>query len=132
MKCKFVQLIFALLCTVQTQAFAQSDFAYLSLEPEIVTNYAGNSARNLGYVRVNIELMLHGVGQLEVAEHHLPLLRATVIEIFGRQPQDKVKSLTGREDIRLSIKKALQELMQQETGSEIVKDVIFTKYLHQG
>jgi flagellar FliL protein len=112
--------------------FAQSNIAYLSLEPEIITNYAGNNARKLGYVRVNIELMLHDVSHLEAAEHHLPLLRATTIEIFGRQPQDKVKSLTGREDIRLTIKKALQDLMMQETGSEIVKDVIFTKYLQQG
>lgn len=128
--------LFALTClvlsTVSTIAVAQSDVAYLSLEPDIVTNYAGNSARKLGYVRVNIELMLHSVDQLEVAEHHLPLLRATVIEIFGRQPQDKVKSLTGREDIRLNIKKALQALMSEETGSEIVKDVIFTKYLYEG
>ena len=123
-------LLFSLL--FNTSVWAQNTSAYLSLEPEIVTNYAGNSARKLGYVRVNIELMLHDVSHLEVAEHHLPLLRATTIEIFGRQPQDKVKSLTGREDIRLTIKKALQDLMLQETGSEIVKDVIFTKYLQQG
>ncbi|MFC3095409.1 flagellar basal body-associated protein FliL [Alteromonas sediminis] len=127
-----LRLSFLALFFSHSSAFAQGDFAYLSLEPEIVTNYAGNSARNLGYVRVNIELMLHDIGQLEIAEHHLPLIRATTIEIFGRQPQDKVKSLTGREDIRLTIRKALQDLMQQETGSEIVKDVIFTKYLYQG
>lgn len=122
----FVVLYFGML------SLARADFAYLSLEPEIVTNYAGNNSRDIGYVRVNIELMLHDIKHLEVAEHHLPLLRATTIEIFGRQPQDKVKSLTGREDIRLTIKKALQSLMSQETGSEIVKDVIFTKYLYQG
>lgn len=113
-------------------AVAQSDVAYLSLEPEIVTNYSGSNARKLGYVRVNIELMLHDVSHLEVAEHHLPLLRATTIEIFGRQPADKIRSLTGREDIRLTIKKALQDLMAQETGSELIRDVIFTKYLEQG
>ncbi|WP_242698869.1 flagellar basal body-associated protein FliL [Alteromonas sp. 5E99-2] len=113
-------------------ANAQAEIGYLSLEPEIVTNYTGSTAKKLGYVRVSIELMIHDLDQLEIAEHHLPLLRATAIEIFGNQPEDKVKSLTGREDIRLSIKTKLQELMTQETGSEIVKDVIFTKYLQQG
>lgn len=113
-------------------ANAQAEIGYLSLEPEIVTNYTGSTAKKLGYVRVSIELMIHDLDQLEIAEHHLPLLRATAIEIFGNQPEDKVKSLTGREDIRLSIKNKLQELMTKETGSEIVKDVIFTKYLQQG
>ena len=132
MKSVFLAGLLFVLAIQSKTALAQSDIAYLSLEPEIVTNYSGNSARKLGYVRVNIELMLHSVDHLEAAEHHLPLLRATTIEIFGRQPQDKVKSLTGREDIRLSIKKALQDLMTEETGSEIIKDVIFTKYLQQG
>lgn len=110
----------------------KANFAYLSLEPEIVTNYISDSAQKLGYVRVSVELMINDVSQLEIAEHHLPLLRSTTIEIFGQQPAEKVKSLTGREDIRRAILKALQEHMKQETGGEVVKNVIFTKYLYQG
>jgi flagellar FliL protein len=132
---RFSQLTLAgLLLLVSLGSSAQSapDYAYLSLEPDIVTNYLGSSATKLGYVRVTIELMLYDVDQLEIAEHHMPLLRATAIEIFGQQPEEKIKSLTGREDIRRAILKALQELMKKETGGEIVKDVIFTYYLHQG
>ena len=81
-------------------------------------------------MRVTVELMIDSVDVLDIAEHHLPLLRATAIEIFGQQPEDKVKSLTGREDIRLAILKALQDHMRKETGASIVKDVIFTKYLY--
>jgi len=123
-----------LLSSAISPVFAQANanYAYLGLEPDIVTNYIGESARKLGYVRVTVELMINDVDQLEIAEHHMPLLRATAIEIFGRQPEEKVKSLTGREDIRRSIVTALQDLMEQETGAEIVKDVIFTKYLYQG
>tara|TARA_A200000113_G_scaffold222996_1_gene237674 strand:+ start:889 stop:1305 length:417 start_codon:yes stop_codon:yes gene_type:complete len=110
----------------------QANYAYLGLEPEIVTNYISDSAKKLGYVRVQMELMIHDVGQLEIAEHHMPLLRSTAIEIFGQQPAEKVKSLTGREDIRLAILKALQDHMKQETGGEVIKNVIFTKYLYQG
>ena len=77
----------------------KANYAYLGLEPEIVTNYISDSAQKLGYVRVSVELMIHDVDQLEIAEHHMPLLRSTAIEIFGQQPAEKVKSLTGREDI---------------------------------
>ncbi len=123
--------IFLLLSCSLASAQDKPNYAYMGLEPDIVTNFVGPSAKKLGYVRVTVELMINSADNLEIAEHHMPLLRATAIEIFGQQPEEKVKSLTGREDIRLAILKALQKHMKQETGSEIVKNVIFTKYLYQ-
>lgn len=111
---------------------AQGSFAYFGLEPDIVTNYLGDSAIKLGYVRLTVELMLDSPDALEVAEHHAPLLRATVIEVFGRQPEERVKSLTGREDIRRTCLEELRMLMKRETGADLIQDVIFTKYLYQG
>ena len=78
-----------------------------------------------------IEVMVSDVDQLELVEHHMPLLRSTAIEIFGRQPEEKVKSLTGREDIRRAILAAFQDSMSKETGAPVIKEIIFTKYLHQ-
>ncbi|NMH59820.1 flagellar basal body-associated protein FliL [Alteromonas ponticola] len=124
-------LLFILLFTSAVEAQQRANYAYLGLEPDIVTNYVGQTAVRLGYVRVTVELMIHDVDQLETAEHHMPLLRATAIEIFGSQPEEKVKSLTGREDIRRSLLKAMQNHMKKETGAEVVRDVIFTKYLYQ-
>ena len=108
------------------------EYAYFGLEPDIVTNYVGTSARSLGYVRVTVELMLDSPNHLEAAEHHAPLLRATTIDIFGRQSEEKVKSLTGREEIRRMCIDELRKLMKAETGAEMIKDVIFTQYIHQG
>ena len=135
MKKLSLRVLFSLsfLCSLlsfSTHAQDMPHFGYLSLEPDITTNYIGTSSKKIGYVRVTVELMIDSVDLLEIAEHHLPLLRATAIEIFGQQPEDKVKSLTGREDIRLAILKAMQDHMRKETGAPIVKDVIFTKYLY--
>ena len=106
--------------------------AYFGLEPDIVTNYLGTSSKNIGYVRVTIELMLSSPSHIEAAEHHAPLLRATVIDIFGRQTEEQVKSLTGREDIRRACLEELRRLMRAETGDDMIKDLFFTKYLYQG
>lgn len=113
-------------------AFGQSNFAYYGLEPDIVTNFLGPNAKNLGFVRLTVELMIEDADHLEAIEHHSPLLRATVIDILGRQPKDKVKSLTGREDIRRTSLERLRELMQKETGNPMIKDIIITKFLVQG
>ncbi|MEP4892399.1 MAG: flagellar basal body-associated protein FliL [Aliiglaciecola sp.] len=113
-------------------AQAQSNFAYYGLEPDIVTNFLGSNATNLGFVRTTIELMLEDADYIEAIEHHSPLLRATVIDILGRQPKDKVKSLTGREDFRRTSLEQLRELMEKETGKPMIKDIIITKFIVQG
>jgi flagellar protein FliL len=115
---------------VYGQEVVRKSYAYFSLEPAIVTNFLGSSARKLGFVSVSIELMLEDPNFLEAAEHHSPLMRAATIEVFGSQPAEKVKSLTGREDIRRICLEKLQELMIKETGSEMIKDVIFTRYIY--
>lgn len=115
---------------VYGQEVVRKNYAYFSLEPAIVTNFLGSSARKLGFVSVSIELMLEDPDFLEAAEHHSPLMRAATIEVFGSQPAEKVKSLTGREDIRRICLEKLQELMIKETGSEMIKDVIFTRYIY--
>ncbi len=123
-------LITVSVVSFSTQAQGKPNYAYLGLEPDIVTNFVGPSAKKLGFVRVTIELMIADADQLEIAEHHMPLLRATAIEVFGQQTKQNVRSMTGREDIRLAVLKALQTHMKQETGAEIIKNVIFTKYLY--
>jgi flagellar FliL protein len=123
-----------LLLSYQNLAYGQdapkANYAYFSLEPNIVTNFLSNSSQKLGFVTVAIELMLENAEYLEAAEHHSPLMRATVIEVFGRQTAEKVKSLTGREDIRRNCLEKLREVMRKETGENMIKEVIFIQYRH--
>ena len=128
----FVSLILSVGLLYAPAQAQTNNYAYFGLEPDIITNYLGSNARKLGYVRITVELLLENADYLEAAEHHSPLIRSTIIDIFGRQTEEKVKSLTGREDIRRTSLEQLRELMKKETGAEMIKDVIFTKYLYQG
>ncbi|MBC3765910.1 flagellar basal body-associated protein FliL [Neptunicella marina] len=125
-------VLIILLAALWLPGQAKAEYAYYGLEPDIVTNFIGGSSRNLGYIRVSVELMLEDVSYMEIVTHHAPLLRDITIDIFGRQPADKVKSLTGREEIRQIVLNTLRERLKKETGREMIKDVIFTKYLYQG
>jgi flagellar FliL protein len=105
---------------------------YVSLDPEIVTNYISESNNKLGFIRVTIELMVKDVALLPDVENHLPLLRSVVIEFLGQQPESKIKSQLGRKDIELELLQALNSELQVETGTEApIKMLIFTKYLFQ-
>jgi len=109
---------------------AASNLGYYGFEPDITTNYIGTSNKKLGFVRVTVELMLLDMGNLEIVEHHTPLLRDAIVEILSKEPEDKVKSLVGREEIRKKCAEAVKKLLKVETGQEIIRDVLFTNYLY--
>lgn len=130
---KFVSVLLLMLVTSANLYAADEpaldDFAYYGFEPEIVTNYISNR-KKLGFVRISVELMVKDPQELVALEHHDPLLRAAIVEILGNQPEDKVKSLTGREEIRRECYDAVNRLMEQETGKTPVVNLLFTKYLY--
>ena len=108
---------------------ANSDIAYFSLEPDIITNYINNK-KKLGYVRLIAELMITNSANLETVEHHAPLLRDAIISILSKESEEKIRSLNGREEVRLKCVREIKRLLKKETGNEIIKDVLFTKYLY--
>ncbi|MDW1982467.1 flagellar basal body-associated FliL family protein, partial [Vibrio sp. Vb0304] len=68
---------------------------------------------------------------LAIVEHHQPLIRDAVIELLGKQTEDTIKSLSGREDLRKTLVKELNETLLPETGKTVIADLLFTKYLYQ-
>ncbi len=107
----------------------EKNIGYYGFEPDIITNYISNK-RRIGFVRITAELMIEDVRNVPVVEHHAPLLRDAMIDVLIRQPEQKVKSMTGREEIRMMILERMKELLEKETGIPIIKDIIFTKYLY--
>ncbi len=105
------------------------DYAYYGFEPDIVTNYISNR-KKLGFVKISVELMVKDPNDLVSLEHHDPLLRSAIVEILGNQSEDKVKSLSGREEIRRECYETVNRLMEQEVGKAIVVNLLFTKYLY--
>lgn len=131
---KILPLILLLLCGTQAQAQQQttaSEVVYYGFDPDIVTNYVTANQRRLGYIRVTVELMLPDQKYLKTIEHHEPLILDAVIHVLNKQPEDKIKSLTGREEIRKNILEQVQQLLRRETGETVIKDLLFTKYLYQ-
>ncbi|MCL1147189.1 flagellar basal body-associated protein FliL [Shewanella sp. 10N.261.52.F9] len=131
---KIIIAVLLLLLSSSINVFAADDkaleeYAYYGFEPEIVTNYIANR-KKLGYVRISVELMVKKPEQLVSLERHDPLLRAAIVEILGNQTEDKVKSLTGKEEIRRECYEMINRLLEQEVGEPLVVNLLFTKYLY--
>ena len=107
----------------------QENIGYYGFEPDIITNYV-SQGRKIGFVRITAELMIEDVSHVGIIEHHSPLLRDAVIDVLIRESEQKIKSMNGREEIRLKILDRLKELMEKETGQPLIRDILFTKYLY--
>ncbi|MCK8135080.1 MULTISPECIES: flagellar basal body-associated protein FliL [Pseudoalteromonas] len=129
-KTVFTGLFILLVSLTSLSARAESTVGYFGFEPDIITNYIGPSSKKMGYVRVTVDLMLNKTSDIAIVEHHTPLLRDALVEILSKEHENKIKSLTGREQIRLKSAEKLKSLLKEETGQEIIRDLLFTKYLY--
>lgn len=127
---KHLLALLFVLVLVAPNAKAESNVGYFGFEPDIITNYIGQSNKKLGYVRVTVDLMLNDVSDIPVVEHHTPLLRDAIVQILSKEPEESIKSLTGREEIRKRCADKLKALLKEETGNDIIREVLFTKYLY--
>jgi len=115
-------------------AYAQEEpkeVVYYGFDPDIVTNYISGNRRSLGYIRITVELMIEDKAFLPAIEHHEPLILDIIYGTISKQPEDKIKSLTGREEIRMALLEKLQQAMKKEAGDSMIRDILFTKYLYQ-
>ena len=108
----------------------QSSMRYYTLTPNIITNYVMNDSR-LGYIRLQVDLMLTDSNQLVNIEHHAPLIHDCIISIINQQSAQQIKSLAGRENIRQLSKQKINQLLLVETGHTAINELLFTKYLYQ-
>lgn len=130
----FYILLFLLFSSGLAAQDAKADkpkFAYYGFDPDIVTNYVTTGQKKIGYVRVTMELMIKDEKFIPMIEHHEPMILNAIVGVFGKESEDAIKSLTGREEIRIKILNNLNTLLAKETGVPMVQDVLFTKYLYQ-
>jgi flagellar protein FliL len=109
---------------------ASPQLAYFTLEPDLTTNFF-TKGKDLGYIQVRIDIMVASPADLPIVEKHQPLIRDAVVELLGKQTEDTIKSLAGREDLRKTLVKSLNDVLLAETGRSIIADLLFTKYMYQ-
>ncbi len=105
-------------------------FAYYTLQPDLTTNFH-TSGKKLGYLQVRIDIMVSDATLVPLLEQHAPLIRDAVIALLGEQGENRVKSLSGREELRKELMALLNEILLPETGKTVISDLLFTKYLYQ-
>ncbi|KZX56634.1 flagellar basal body-associated protein FliL [Vibrio sp. HI00D65] len=128
------QIFLAITLLFSASSFAEEEsepkLAYFTLEPDLTTNFY-TKGKKLGYIQVRLDIMVANNKDLATIEHHQPLIRDAVIELLGKQNEETIKSLSGREDLRKTLVEHLNKILLPETGKTLIADLLFTKYLYQ-
>ncbi|MGF1685222.1 flagellar basal body-associated protein FliL [Photobacterium japonica] len=125
-----VSLLFPLAAHAENVPAAPPQYTYYTLAPDITTNYV-TQGKKIGYLRLQVDLMVADPSLIPEVEHHAPLIRDAIISIIGEQPEARVKSLAGREEIRQACLETVNELLIMETNKKLLTELLFTKYLYQ-
>ena len=83
------------------------------------------------YLQASITLRVRDqAAALEVTAHS-DAIRHTIIMLFARQPEEKIRTAAGRDDILEQALRELQDLMLKETGKTLIDRVLFTTFVLQ-
>ncbi len=104
---------------------------YYDLDPNIITNYQKPAARRLGFITVDVQFQVNSEQNLDLLDHHKPLVEATLIDVINSLDEELIKSLERRDEIREKIRERLAAVLKEETGNEVVQNVLFTKFIFQ-
>lgn len=133
-------LIFALLCSLLLSSGltaeesdaekSQEPFQYFKISPNILTTYQ-NTGRKMKYVVVQIQVVVRGDKHFELIELHTPLIQDALTDFFNSQDKAVIEDLSQRETLRQQATETVAKVIQEETGEEVVKNILFTQYVYQ-
>ena len=105
--------------------------SYLKLSNDMVVNYGAPSLGRLRYLKfaVNVRVEHSNIGS--IVGYHQPALLDALIILFSSQPDAKVNSTTGKEEIRQLALTELRRIMKREEGEEYIEDLLFVRFVVQ-
>ena len=136
----FLMLLLILVFTSTNTVCAEEDegdeeetkeaLMYFEVEPNILTFYQG-TGRKIGYVVVQVNLAVRGQDNYDLVELHLPLIQDNLIEFFNQQDKTVIQPFTEREQLRLKAMESVSIALTEETGKDLVENLLFTNYVYQ-
>lgn len=102
---------------------------YQELMPAFVVNF--NHQGRTRYLQVSMALMARDTVGLDRLRVHMPVLRNRLVMLLAGQDFAALQTPLGKEMLLQQALASVQELAQQETGSTLVEQVLFTNFVLQ-
>ena len=102
---------------------------YYPIKPEIIVTYQARGRQR--YMQAEINLLVRSEDVIAAIELHMPMVRNALNLIMGSQAYEDVQTAEGKELMRQNCLQELQKIIEKETGSPGVEQVLFTNLVLQ-
>tara|TARA_R110000796_G_scaffold230037_1_gene347578 strand:- start:37994 stop:38476 length:483 start_codon:yes stop_codon:yes gene_type:complete len=102
---------------------------YVEMKPAFVGTI-GPGPR-IQYMKVDVALRANDPTAVERIQYHDPLIRNTLVALFGRQTPEGLATLEGKEQLKVEALEAVQAVLEEEEGKPLVDDLLFTNLVTQ-
>ncbi len=103
---------------------------YFDIEPAFVANF-GVSKSKLKFVKANVAVRATSDGAIDALVSHEPRVRHEIVMLLSRQNDESMVSSQGQEEIRAEALQLVQAVLEEETGSPQIDDLLFTTFVVQ-
>lgn len=102
---------------------------YLTLKPPFVVK-AKSSGRQR-YLQMEVTLVTRDELHLEQLKGSVPQIRNMIVASMGSQVLEELLQPEGREALQQSLLADLQAFMEEETGDQLIEQLLFTTFIMQ-
>jgi flagellar FliL protein len=128
-----VLLVFSIACSSQASADDEENkvnVQYVDLKPAFVANFGG-PAKKLKFIKADISLRVHSPENAALVEQHMPLIRNEIVLLLSAQEEKEISTIQGQEKVRLEALENVKKVLEEETGSTVAEDLLFTNFVLQ-
>ena len=102
---------------------------YYNFQPEFVVNFGAKSKPR--FLMLEVSAATHDEDVLDLLDKHTPALRNELLILFGSQDSERVRTTEGKNELRVKTQEAIQTVMQEHYGDDVIYDVFFTRFVMQ-
>ncbi len=108
---------------------AGASTTYIPLAPPFVVNYGGPG--RLKYLKAELSVRVDDLESANAVRHHMPLIRNNLVMLFSRQSEEEISTQEGKERLRQTALKEINDLITAENGKSGVVEVYFNNLIVQ-
>ncbi|MER2492219.1 flagellar basal body-associated protein FliL [Catenovulum sediminis] len=105
------------------------DAVYVAMPRPFVFNVPGADRDRL--VQIKVQLLVRGSQNEETAKKHIPLIEGTLLRVFSGTSADSLGTSAGKEALKTSSLKAVQDELLSIAGRPVIEKVLFTGFVMQ-
>ena len=102
---------------------------YHTLHPNFVVNF--QNPKRERYLQVSVEIMTRNEEVIDAVKKHMPVIRNSLVMLFGSQDAQVLRSRDGKEALRQEVLGEIQGILEERIGSPGVEEAYFSSFVMQ-